>query len=111
MKTQGLAMNADLACQRAMDRLHRVGFEALTEKEKTLATVWTVQSAVENTGFCQLFAGDAGDLAPYAPTAFSRIGAMHMAEVVTRANAAFGPEGPPRDRATREPLVRSFSDE
>jgi hypothetical protein len=34
-----------------------------------------------------------------------------MAELATKANAVFGPEGPPRDRATRGELIRAFSDE
>ncbi|HWN96976.1 MAG TPA: DUF4375 domain-containing protein, partial [Methylomirabilota bacterium] len=40
-----------------------------------------------------------------------RIGARHMAELAAKANAVFGPDGPPRDRTTRRELVRAFSDE
>lgn len=104
-------MNADLACQQALDRLAKVGFDALTEKEKTLATVWKLQAAVENGGFLRYFSSVAGDLAFHGPAAFEHIGARHLAELATKANAVFGPEGPPRDHATRSELVRAFSDE
>lgn len=104
-------MNADLACQQALDRLARSGFDALTEKEKTLATVWKLQSGVENAGFVRCFSSGAGDLAFHAPAAFELIGARHMAELTAQANAVFGPDGPPRDRGTRDGLVRAFSEE
>ena len=104
-------MNADLACQHAFDRLAAVGFDALTEKEKTLATVWKLEAAVENGGFVRYYSSAAGDFAFHGPTALENIGARHMAEVVTKANAVFGPGGPPRDRPTRERLVQAFADE
>jgi len=104
-------MNADLACQRAFNRLARVGFDNLTEREKTLATVWKLEAAVENGGFLRYFSSAAGDMAFHGPVAFETIGARHMAEIATRANAVFGPGGPPRDRDSRRELVRGFSDE
>lgn len=104
-------MNADLACQKAFNRLAQVGFDALTEKEKTLATVWKLEGGVANGGFVPYFSSAAGDLAFHGQAALEHIGARHMAEVVAQAAAVFGPEGPPRDRAARERLVRAFSDE
>jgi len=103
-------MNADLACQRAFDRLAKVGFEALTEQEKTLATVWKLEACVMNEGFARYYASAAGDLAFHGPTALERIGARQMAQVVGQANALFGPAGPPRDRAIRQRRVQDFSD-
>ena len=105
-------MNADLACQHAFDRLAKAGFDALNEKEKTLATVWKLEAAVENDGFHHYYySSAAGDLAFHGPAALERIGARHMAQVVVRANAVFGPEGPSRDRKTREEQVRAFGAE
>jgi hypothetical protein len=37
-------MNTDIAAQKALDRLARVGFEKLTHSEKILAAVWTVEA-------------------------------------------------------------------
>jgi len=104
-------MNADLACQRAFDRLAKVGFEALTEKEKTLATVWKLEAGVMNEGFARYYSSADGDLAFHGPVAFEGIGARHLAQVVRQANALFGPAGPPRDRAIRQRLVQDFSDQ
>jgi hypothetical protein len=103
-------MNADIAAQGAFDRLEREGFDALTEKEKTIATVWLFAGKVANNGFKRFFLSSAGDLAFYAPTALRNIGADNMAEIAARANGAFGAEGPPRDRQTRRALVQGFSD-
>jgi hypothetical protein len=107
----GTTRNADLACQRAIDELARVGFDNLDEKQKTLATVWKIEAGVENEGFVHFYSSAAGDLAFYGPTAFRNIGARHMAEVFGKANTLFGPDGPPREREARVPLVRAFSHE
>jgi hypothetical protein len=103
-------MNADLACQRALDRLNSAGFEALTEQEKTLATVWSLQAGVENAGFVHYYLSNAGDLAFHGPVAFERLGAQHMAGLIKRANALFGPEGPSRDRTTRSAQVHALDE-
>lgn len=103
-------MNADLACQHALDRLAKLGFDALTEKEKTLATVWKLQSAVENGGFRHYYSTAAGDLAFHAPTALTEIGARHMAELAAKANAVVGRMGPSRDRVTRCRMIQHLSD-
>ncbi len=47
-------MNTDLAAQGAFDRLDRVGFDGLTDAERTVATVWLFDARVAN-----------GDLASY----------------------------------------------
>ena len=102
-------MNADLACQQALDRLASGGFDALTEKEKTLATVWKLQAAVENGGFRQYFSSAAGDLAFHAPGALTHIGARHMAELAAKANAVIGRLGPSRDREARRRMVHHLN--
>lgn len=104
-------MNADLATQRALDRFHQAGFDALTGQEKVLAAVWAVESQVDNDGFLHFFSHAWGDLAHYAPKALTAIGALHMAGLVAKANAVFGPHGPPRDKAQRRSLAEAFSDE
>ena len=104
-------MNGDIASQHALDRLKKVGFDALTEEEKTLAAVWGIEAEVDNGGFEHFFSSPAGDLAFYAPQALRNLGALDLAELATKANAVFEPDGPPRDRATRRNLVDAFSDE
>ncbi|MDD2764405.1 MAG: DMP19 family protein [Opitutaceae bacterium] len=104
-------MNTDLAAQRALDRLAKAGFEKLSAQDKILATVWTFEAGVANHGFAQYFSSSAGDMAFYAPAAFKAIGAVDMAGIAAKANEAFGPGGPPKDRKTRRELVRAFDDE
>jgi hypothetical protein len=101
-------MNTDIAAQNALDRLAKDGFELLPEREKILATVWTFEAQVVNQGFARYFSSTAGDMAPYAPTAFKSIGAMQKAEIATKANLVFGAGGPPRDRKARRDLVSAF---
>ncbi len=103
-------MNTDTAAQKAIDRLARVGFEGLTEPEKTLATVWTFAAEVANRGFVKYFSRPAGDTAFYAPDALRKIGATGLAEIAAKANAVFGAGGPPPDRNVRLGLVSKLDD-
>lgn len=104
-------MNADIASQRALDRLRQVGFDALTEQEKTLAAVWSIEAKVDNEGFEHFFAHSLGDLAFHAPQALTTIGALNMAALAAKANSVFGPGGPPRDGEKRRALVKAFSEQ
>ena len=101
-------MNTDIAAQKALDRLAKVGFEMLTEHEKIVAVVWTFEAQVVNRGFVSYFSSSAGDMAFYAPTAFRTIGALRKAEIAAEANVVFGAGGPPRDRKARRELVHAF---
>jgi hypothetical protein len=104
-------MNSDIASQHALDRLKKVGFDALTEQEKTLAAIWGIEAEVDNGGFAHYFASPAGDLAFYAPQALKNVGATELAELANQANAVFGSDGPPRERSIRRNLVDAFSEE
>jgi hypothetical protein len=104
-------MNTDIAAQKALDRLAKVGFEKLAGREKILAAVWTFEAGVANRGFARYFSSPAGDMAFYAPTALKTIGAQGMAEIAAKANEVFGANGPPRDRKTRRERVRAFGGE
>lgn len=98
-------MNSDLAAQRAMDRLGRVGFDSLSETDQVLATVWLFASGVENQGFARYYASHKGDLAFFVPSALRAISANKLAALAEEANSVFGPEGPPRDCKTRRVQV------
>ena len=103
-------MNTDLAAQKALDRLEKDGFDALTEMDKTLATVWLFVAGVQNGGFADYFASHRGNLAFYAPPALRAIGANQLAEIAADANAVFGRAGPPRDYGTRRALALAFDE-
>ena len=103
-------MNTDLATQRALDQLKKKGFDALTDTEKTLATTWQIEAGVNNGGFVEFFTSSRGDVAFNAPAALRAIGANQLAENAAEANSVFAPPGPPRDRNTRQALVRAFDE-
>ena len=104
-------MNTDIAAQRALDRLAKVGFEQLAKQEKILAAVWTFEAGVANRGFARYFSSPAGDMAFYVPIALQTIGAPGLAELAAKANAVFGADGPPNDRKTRRERVRALGDD
>ena len=104
-------MNTDVAAQKALDRLAKVGFEKLAEDEKILAAVWTFESQVANRGLERYYTGSSSDMAFYVPTAFNAIGALQKARISTQANEAFGAGGPPGDRKTRRDRVRALGAE
>lgn len=101
-------MNTDIAAQKALDRLAKVGFEMLAEHEKILAAVWTFEAQVANRGLAKYFSSHAGDMAFYAPAAFKAIGAVRKAKIASKANEVFGAGGPFRDRKARRERVHAF---
>ena len=105
-----LLMNTDIAAQRALDQLDKNGFAALTDTEKTLATTWLIEAGVNNGGFVEFFTSSRGNVAFNTPAALRAIGANQLAEIAAEANAVFAPDGPPRDRHTRQALVRAFDE-
>ena len=104
-------MNTDVATQRALDRLARVGFEKLSDSDRILAAVWTFEAGVANRGFARYFSSSAGDMAFHVPSALRAIGAVGTAEIAAKANGVFGAGGPPKDKKERSALVRIFDDE
>jgi hypothetical protein len=111
-------MNADLAAQRAMDRMNNAGIDSLTESEKTLAAVWLFAAGVGNSGFAGYFRSWRSDLAFVVPGALRAIGASCLAGIATEANNLFGDDGPPADLDARragvdalpESAMRTLSD-
>jgi len=95
-------MITDLAAQRAMDRMKKVGVDELTESERIVAAVWLFVAGVGNHGFIGYFKGSQGDLAFAAPDALRAIGAMRLAKIADDANREFGAGGPPKNQKARK---------
>lgn len=101
-------MNADLAAQRALDRLRRDGWAALTATDKTVAAVWLFTAGVGNIGFAGYFSSSRSDHANCTPAALRAIGAEALAGLAEAANGVFVPDGPPSDRAVRRAAVAAL---
>ena len=98
------------ANDKALENLGLYGFDALSESEKVIATVFAIEAEVNNGGFDQFFFNSSGDLAFYAPTALVAIGAFEMAKIARKANLIFGSDGPHRDWHKRTQKLFSFND-
>lgn len=105
-------MITDLAAQHALDRLAKLGAGALTDTERTVATVWQLEAGVGNSGFTGYFSSSRSDLAWNAVDALREIGAPQLAGIVTDANTiVFGRNPPPRNRIARRELIHALSEE
>jgi hypothetical protein len=87
---------------RMLDDVEGRSFEEWTELERVIVTLWWLEADVNNGGFDQYFFNSGGNYAQFAPHALRTIGAPKMAAIVERANAVFGPKGPPSDRQERQ---------
>lgn len=104
-------MIVDLAAQRAMDHLAKVGFDRLSDHERILATVWQFAAGVANHGFAGYYGSRRGDLAFHAPAALRSIGAEELATLAATANAQFGAGGPSSDPKARAEQIRRLGAE
>jgi hypothetical protein len=85
----------------ACSRFDGKNFDRLDEVDQVLVTIWGLEADVNNGGFDQFYYNGAGDLGFFAPAALRLIGADRMAEIVSSANALFGPDGPSRSGSAR----------
>ena len=90
------------AFESALARLEAVGYGALSDSERLLATIWWLEGDVNNGGFDQYYFNSGGNFAKLAPGALRFIGAHAAAQIVESANARFGPNGPPESRNERQ---------
>jgi Domain of unknown function (DUF4375) len=95
----------------AQARFWDVPVEELTPPERVFVAIWSLDADVNNGGFDQYYLNSSGDHARSAPGALRTIGADRTARIVERANAAFGPDGPPADRAARLEALPALDDE
>ncbi|MCG3131032.1 MAG: hypothetical protein FLDDKLPJ_01807 [Phycisphaerae bacterium] len=82
-------------------REREVGWEGLTQPQRNFSAVWMLEAEVNNGGFSQYFFNSWSDHWPDALTGLNAIGARRTAEILQRAVAVFGPEGPATDREAR----------
>ena len=92
----------DVAFKSACARFDGTNWTRLDEVDRLLVTIWGLEADVNNGGFDQYYLNSSGDQARFAPDALRAIGAHKMAEIVMRANAVFGPDGPSSNRNARQ---------
>ncbi len=90
-------------------RLHASGYDSLNELQCTLLCVWAAVGEIDNGGFEQFFFNRSGDWATGTVTAFVRIGAPSLAQVVKDAISVFPGGGPSRELDTRREQLNSLS--
>ena len=103
-------MKLSEAFEEACSRFASSNFDALSERDQILVTIWGLEADVNNGGFDQYFFNSSGDQAWFAPAALKSIGAHLMAAIVERANAKFGEAGPPRDSDERQEALLGLTD-
>lgn len=84
-----------------LNRYDDKGYAALESVEQVLACVLTLKFEVESQGFDSFYASFSGDLALQIVPALERVGAIHAARIMKKANSLFENGIPPRDREVR----------
>ncbi len=81
------------------------GYEALSESERVIYHVFTLEGDVNLGGFELLFYGSGGDYILEAVESLRRIGSTTTLALVSRAIGVFGPIPPSSDREARQAQV------
>lgn len=87
--------------EKIQSREGSLGFDALQPAEQVFFCVWTLEAEINSGGFEQFYLNSSGDIASQVVEALYAIDAPHTASIVERANALFGPSGPPANRDAR----------
>lgn len=84
------------------EKLEKVGFDGLTDGEKTFLCVTILRDEINNGGFDQFYFNSGGEYSVEAVGAFEKIGAADVADIVRRANSVFLNGQPAKDRDARQ---------
>lgn len=99
---------ASKTIERVFTRMDKVGFDSLTDAEKTFASVRMLIDEVNNGGFDQYLSNSSGDYAADSLRGVRAIGARQTEELLQRALNLFGPDGPSPDSDTRREQLESL---
>ena len=81
--------------------LRQGGVDTLSRLQRDALCIMKFQLEINNGGMHQYMLNSSGDFARETPDVLRRIGATVAAVLLDRANAYFGPEGPPISRDSR----------
>jgi hypothetical protein len=94
----------------AFDRYANTPFDQLSEVDRTIILVWSLQGEVDNGGFDQFYSNSSGDYSAETVFALERIGAQRTAALVAEGNRLFPTQPPPSEGELRIAELDSFSD-
>ncbi len=97
----GIAAGVNDAYGFVMDLYQRKGAKGLTKPQLYYLALWWLDAEVRNGGFSQYYFNSSGELSPHAVKAAQSVGAPELAEIIQKANALFGKNGPDPDRGKR----------
>ena len=78
--------------------------KCLSDAERTIYVVYTLECEVNNGGFAQYFFNSSGNLGNELCAAFEKIGATENAEICAKATDVFG-DNYPTDRSKRQDIM------
>jgi len=91
------------------DRVYKDGFGKLTDPQRAYLILNLLDAEVCNGGFHQYYVNSYSENAHLAPAAATLVGAPDYLELIRKANACFGPDGPPSDRDLRHERLSRFT--
>ena len=92
------------------NKLETLGFDNLSDTEKTFICVWSLEGEVNNGGFDQWFFNSSGDCAFDTPPSLIRIGAEATARIVKKAISYFPGGNPSKDWEKRREQMKKIND-
>lgn len=93
------------------DKIDRLGFDSLTDAEKSFFAIFWFFRETNNGGLHTFFFNDAGRLAAYALAGLKAIGARKTADILQCAIAVFPEARVPVDQERRRSVLASLSTE
>ena len=92
-------------------KIKKLGYQNLTDLEKTFNYVYWLEAEVNNGGFNQYFFNSAGDYAQDTVKALQDIGANYTAELLQQAMSIFSDKAPSPDRYKRQEQLEKIGEE
>ncbi len=92
-------------------KVKKLGYQNLTDADKTFNYVYWLETEVNNGGFNQYFFNSAGDYAQDTVKALQDIGANYTAELLQQAISIFSEKTPSPDRYKRQEQLEKIGEE
>jgi uncharacterized protein DUF4375 len=97
--------------ERVSERIDEGRIDELSDLERHVHAIWSLEGEVNNGGFEQYFSNSAADFVEDAVAGLEAIGARCAAQIVVRATRLFPGEVVPGDAEERQSLLDSLPEE